>query len=118
MNKLIIRQIVIDQKGELDNLYKRNRMIERSALDYYRKQVDGDIIKVITGIRRCGKSVFAYQLFRDRNFAYLNFDDERLISLDVEDLNAIIEVFYEIMVSLKNINYLMKSKTYRDGNYL
>ncbi|HOV33826.1 MAG TPA: ATP-binding protein [Candidatus Hydrogenedens sp.] len=103
MNKLIIRQIVIDQKGELDNLYKRNRIIERSALDYYRKQVDSDIIKVITGIRRCGKSVFAYQLFRDRNFAYLNFDDERLISLDVEDLNAIIEVFYEVYGEFKNI---------------
>lgn len=103
MEKAIIKQIVIDQKGEMDSLYKRNRIIERSALDLYQKQANSDIVKVITGIRRCGKSVFAYQLFRDKKFAYLNFDDERLISLDVKDLNSIIEVFYEVYGEFKNI---------------
>jgi predicted AAA+ superfamily ATPase len=66
MNKLIIRQIVIDQKGELDNLYKRNRMKERSAPGLLSETSRWRIIKVITGIRRCGKSVFAYHYLEIR----------------------------------------------------
>lgn len=52
--------------------------------------------KVIMGVRRCGKSVFASQLFKDKPFAYLNFDDERLISIDSSSLNTILEIFYEL----------------------
>ncbi|MGC8737673.1 MAG: ATP-binding protein [Candidatus Hydrogenedens sp.] len=96
INKYIIQQVVIDQKGELDYLYKRDKIVERTLLHPYQKQADSEIIKVITGIRRCGKSVFAHQLFRNKNTAYLNFDDERLFSLETEDLNTIIEVFYEV----------------------
>ncbi|HOK09012.1 MAG TPA: ATP-binding protein [Candidatus Hydrogenedens sp.] len=103
MDKNIIKQVVIDQRGELEHLYKRNKIVERSILNLYRKQIDSDLIKVIMGIRRCGKSIFAYQLFKDRHFAYLNFDDERLSSLDTSDLNTILEIFYEVYGEFREI---------------
>mgnify|MGYP000001288484 CR=1 FL=1 len=103
MNKYILQQVVIDQKGELDYLYKRDKIVERTLLHAYQKQANSEIIKVITGIRRCGKSVFAHQLFHDKHAAYLNFDDERLFSLETEDLNTIIEVFFEVYGNFKYI---------------
>ncbi len=95
-NNYLIQQVVLDQKEELEHLSNRDKFVERSLLKTYQKQADSDIIKVITGIRRCGKSVFAHQLFRNKHVAYLNFDDERLFSLEAEDLNAILEAFYEV----------------------
>lgn len=103
MDKYIIQQVVIDQRGELDNLYHRDKIIERTLLKSYQKQADSDIIKVITGIRRCGKSIFAHQLLRNKHVAYLNFDDERLFSLGTEDLNSIIEIFHEVYGDFKHI---------------
>lgn len=91
-----IKQIVIDQKKELDDSMKRERVIEREVLDDYKKHANYALIKVIQGVRRCGKSTLCYQLLKDKNFAYVNFDDERLASLETEDLNKVLESFYEI----------------------
>lgn len=44
-----------------------------------KESLKNDLIKVIIGPRRAGKSVFALQMLKDTNFAYLNFDDERLL---------------------------------------
>ncbi|MHB9126835.1 MAG: AAA family ATPase, partial [Candidatus Humimicrobiaceae bacterium] len=44
-------------------------------------------IKVVIEVRRCGKSVLSHHLLKDKNYAYINFDDERLISVKAEDLN-------------------------------
>ena len=50
-----------------------------------REFYDSDLIKVITGIRRCGKSVILEQI-RDElrkktdNLIYLNFEDSRVLA--------------------------------------
>lgn len=103
MEKKDLKQVVIDQKDELKELVKRENIIDREFLSTYKKSINSDIIKVITGIRRCGKSVFSYQLLRDKDFAYINFDDERLITLETEDLNNILEIFYELYGKFKFI---------------
>lgn len=103
MEKRDLKQVVIDQKDELKELVKRENIIDREFLSTYKKSISSDIIKVITGIRRCGKSVFSYQLLRDKDFAYINFDDERLITLETEDLNNILEIFYELYGKFKFI---------------
>lgn len=103
MEKRDLKQVVIDQKDELKELVKRENIIDREFLSTYKKSINSDIIKVITGIRRCGKSVFSYQLLKDKDFAYINFDDERLITLETEDLNNILEIFYELYGKFKFI---------------
>lgn len=47
--------------------------------------VDAPVIKLVTGPRRAGKSVFALQLLQGRVFAYLNFDDASLLARWDED---------------------------------
>ena len=58
-------------------------MIKR---EHYIKQIrelyDSDLIKIITGIRRCGKSVVLEQIMtkikkKSKNIIYLNFEDKR-----------------------------------------
>lgn len=60
-------------------------MIERPLyLNKLKRYKDKDLIKVITGIRRCGKSVLLFSLFYD----YLvnsGVDAERIIRVDLED---------------------------------
>lgn len=61
-------------------------MIKR---EHYLKQIrgfyDSDLIKIITGIRRSGKSIILEQIMKEiknksDNVIYLNFEDERIIS--------------------------------------
>lgn len=61
-------------------------MIKR---ENYLKQIrgfyDSDLIKIITGTRRCGKSIILEQIMEEiktksENIIYLNFEDERILS--------------------------------------
>ena len=36
------------------------------------------VAHIITGPRRCGKSVFAFQIIQNSKYGYVNFDDDRL----------------------------------------
>ena len=51
-----------------------------------REFYDSDLIKIITGIRRCGKSVILNQVIaeikkKSKNVIYLNFEDKKTISI-------------------------------------
>lgn len=50
--------------------------IERTKEKEAKKWLSSDLIKVVLGPRRAGKSVFSLMLLRDKQFAYFNFDDE------------------------------------------
>ncbi|MDE5641888.1 MAG: ATP-binding protein [Muribaculaceae bacterium] len=54
--------------------------------------------QVVIGVRRSGKSTLCYNALTRKGikFAYVNFDDERLIHLTSEDLNDVLEVLYKI----------------------
>jgi len=63
--------------------------------------LDSDLIKIITGPRRAGKSVFSILLLKDKNFAYLNFDDDNLLKVDNYD--EILKVLFEVYPESKFI---------------
>jgi predicted AAA+ superfamily ATPase len=72
----MIRDILLIQKRELEKREKE-RYIERGE---ELKEIGKDIIKVIIGPRRAGKSFFLiHKLMQVGKFGYVNFDDERLI---------------------------------------
>jgi predicted AAA+ superfamily ATPase len=96
MEYLRIKQAILDQRSELENVYRTEKIIPRENLEDYGKLLASDQIKVITGPRRAGKSVFCLQLLQGREFAYINFDDESLAGLKREDLNLVLKAFYEI----------------------
>jgi len=89
----MIKNIVYQHKLEKENLISK-KDIFRENLDSANKFIDSDLIKIITGPRRAGKSVAAFLLLRDRDFAYLNFDDENL--LKVKNYDEIIKAVFEV----------------------
>jgi len=96
MEYLRIKQAILDQRSELETIYRTEKIVPRENLEDYGKLLASDQIKVITGPRRAGKSVFCLQLLQGRQFAYINFDDESLAGLKREDLNLVLKAFYEI----------------------
>lgn len=71
-------------------------MIQR---EHYIKEVrefyDSDLIKIITGVRRCGKSTILEQIrdeikTKSENVIYLNFEDKRIIS-NISNVDLLLE---------------------------
>lgn len=93
MNRDILKQIIIDQK----EMYLDNPLISR---DY---DLEENVNYCFVGIRRTGKSYMMYQqihnLMNDgissSQIIYVNFEDERLLEIGVDDLNTILELGIE-----------------------
>ncbi len=106
-------------------------MIKR---EHYLKRIrgfyDSDLIKIITGIRRCGKSIILEQIMNEikektDNIIYLNFEDERIISnisnceqlLDYVDNNRKSGLCYVFFDEIKEVTDWQKAcKTLRLRN--
>jgi predicted AAA+ superfamily ATPase len=88
-----LKQLIIDQREELFETMGGKKLITREFQAEAANFGTSGLIKVVTGIRRAGKSVFLYQFLKDREFAYLNFDDDRLGNVEADD---ILKSFYEI----------------------
>lgn len=72
------RDVLLLQKRELENVNQKTYVLRNTAL----KELDKDIIKVIIGPRRAGKSFFAiHELKKAGNFGYINFDDESMVTV-------------------------------------
>jgi len=90
----MLKNTVLQQKNERDQLISRP-YITREKLSIFKKSLKSGLVKVITGPRRAGKSVFAFLLLEGQDFAYLNFDDESLLKENDYDklLAALLEVY-------------------------
>ena len=75
-----MKNIVLQQKAERDMLASKDYQT-RKEIANSEALLDSGLIKLITGPRRAGKSVFALQMLRGKNYAYLNFDDSELDAL-------------------------------------
>jgi uncharacterized protein len=89
----MIKKIVFQQKEELVGLMEPVYIDRLSPADK-EKYLSTRLIKLISGPRRAGKSVFALQLLQTKNFGYLNFDDDLLLKNFNED--AVIQALSEL----------------------
>ena len=93
MNRDILKQIIIDQK----EMYLDNPLISRNY------DLEENVNYCFVSIRRTGKSYMMYQqihnLMNDgipsSQIVYVNFEDERLLEIGVDDLNTILEIGIE-----------------------
>jgi len=108
------KSIIKEQREELENIEKEEKIIERTGLNKSKESLKYPNILAILGIRRCGKSIFSYLLAKPHKFAYINFDDERLAGLKSEDLNKILESFYELY---ENIDYIILDEIQNVDNW-
>ncbi|MEW6526387.1 MAG: ATP-binding protein [Spirochaetota bacterium] len=98
MKPEILKRIIVSQKEEILEKFKKGNIIQRAVnLPQLQSYLKYPNILVITGIRRCGKSVLSWQIAGfNELFAYINFDDERLLHFTTDDFDLLLEVFYEL----------------------
>ncbi len=83
-------------------------IIREKYLEEVRPFYDEDLIKVITGIRRCGKSVFLEQIVNDIE----NYTDQgHIIYINFEDVE------YSFIENYKDLNKYIKNKIIDDKKY-
>lgn len=88
-------QIISDQKSEVVAIHikKLCSRVEESLFD-----LESPLAQIVIGVRRSGKSTLCHKVLKEKgiNYAYLNFDDERLDGLKATDLNSILEALYMV----------------------
>ena len=118
----MIKNAIIQQKLEKERFLSRT-YIPREKLGAFKPSLSSELIKVITGPRRAGKSVFAFLLLKGEDFAYVNFDDEALLKPDNYDaiFAALLEVYpkskYFLFDEIQNLDKweVFVSKLHRRG---
>lgn len=88
-----MKTIILNQRKERDELLSRPYLERRSNQDMD-LLLSSHLIKLITGPRRVGKSTQALLMLRNRNFAYLNFDNQQL--LDTWDANLVMRMLDDV----------------------
>jgi len=94
MNKEILKEVIADNQIEISNY----QIIPRN---FYYEEFGN---YVFAGIRRAGKSFLLYQRIQQLlksgtgwdEMLYINFEDERLTGMKLEDLNLLLEVHLEM----------------------
>lgn len=99
--RIVIRQKIIDAQSQpLPVLTRR---------DVWLPAVKGKATAVI-GMRRAGKTSLLWQILSDRHAAgtprqgllYFSFEDERLADMNVQDLDLVVETFYQLNPSWRD----------------
>ena len=120
-----MKTTILNQRAERDELLSRPYQQRHTKYDAD-ELLQNPLIKLITGPRRVGKSVFALLMLQGKNFAYLNFDDNQLLEKWDEDLamSVLDDVYpdYNFMLldEIQNLPDwdLWVSKLYRRGKNL
>lgn len=91
---------------------KRMKLVDRTIyLDFFRRHKDRQVIKVISGVRRSGKSVL-FQLFREELLAS-GIPNHQIIVLNFEDLR-----FYDLRDFRKLNDYIEERLVSEDTYYV
>ena len=120
-----MKTIILNQRKERDELMSRPYLTRRNHQDIG-LLLNSHLIKLITGPRRVGKSTQALLMLRDKNFAYLNFDNYSL--LDAWDADLVMRILddvypgyeYILLDEVQNLHAwdLWVSELYRKGKNL
>lgn len=95
MNNFLDKSKIVQYNiGEVKKMIQREHYIEQVRPFY-----DSDLIKIITGVRRCGKSVIMEQIIKEisektDNIIYLNFEDKK-VSANITNAEKLISFVEE-----------------------
>lgn len=89
-----------DQKEELEN-NPLSALCDR--MEEGRLSLTSNLAQIVIGVRRSGKSTLCEKVLRQNkvSFAYANFDDDRLESLDTKDFNTVLDALYQVYGNFK-----------------
>lgn len=95
MDSTEIYKVMLDQREELP-LMVEDDFITRPEANLI--SIDSKLAQVVIGVRRSGKSTLCHMALKKANikYGYVNFDDDRLANLTVNDLNDVLEGIYRV----------------------
>ena len=103
IDKRTLEFILTDQQEEMEARAEETlcRRPEENKIDLKSTQA-----QAVIGVRRSGKSTLCYQALQSMGvkYAYADFDDERLVNLQADQLNDVLEILYKIY---GDFNYLL-----------
>jgi len=93
-------QIIAEQREERNSLPVADwcNRTDESKID-----LNSPLAQIVIGVRRSGKSTLCHKVLKDNSldYAYANFDDERLFDLKSEQLNDVLQALYSIYGDFK-----------------
>lgn len=94
------KQLILDQQKEKNEIVLEN-LTARHEEVYF--DFNSQLAQIVIGVRRSGKSTICHKVLKQSNinYAYVNFDDERLNNLTAKDLNTILEALYMVYGDFK-----------------
>jgi len=94
VSKELLRHLVIQQKTQIE---KKGDFVERSLFNPVLAAINDNRVIILSGIRRCGKSTLLKQIMqKQKDYCYINFEDERLLTFRAEDFSVLNEVLIEV----------------------
>ncbi len=89
-----MRQNIKRQKLEKERVISSD-LVKREVAENIETYLRHDIIKVVTGVRRSGKSIFCFMVLDDADFGYVNFDEKEITGLDnYDEILRYVQEFY------------------------
>ena len=88
-------QVLAEQKEYVES-YRPETWVDRSEEQFF--ELDSTLAQVVIGVRRSGKSTLCHKVLLENGvkYGYANFDDDRLMHLEAEDLNTVLSCIYQI----------------------
>ena len=120
-------------KIDVKDLIYRNRELFFKKEDYikrnidFKKKINSSMITIITGIRRCGKSVLlklikdyllSKKLIIKENCYYLNFNDPFLSNINIKDIFEIFTTYFDEFPSKKKLIFIDEVQEIKDWHKL
>lgn len=102
ISKEFLKSVLLEQNQQIIKI-KQNQYINRLAIKRIEDFIHIKSSIIITGIRRCGKSVLMAQIINSyfKKFYFVNFEDERLAHFTLEDFNLLNETCIELFGETK-----------------
>jgi len=98
----MIREVILKQKFEKEQFLTAG-YIERGKTSFVKSWLESNLIKVIIGPRRAGKSVFAFMLLKEQPFIYFNFDDEIFMGNAQVNTDELMKELHAVYGGIKTI---------------
>lgn len=100
MDLNVFKQVLLDQQKEKDNILLDTLTSRREEIYF---DLESNLAQIVIGVRRSGKSTLCHKVLKQNNieYAYVNFDDERLYNIQSDDLNDVLEALYIIYGDFK-----------------
>lgn len=97
-----LKRILSNQKAELDVVNLESLCSRKEEQEI---QLNSKLAQIVIGVRRSGKSTLCMKVLMQSgvHFAYVNFDDERLQKVGVEELDVILQELYAIYGSFTHL---------------